>query len=126
MSERPLDKFLSKKSAGAEPATGDAEETNYRAYGIDRTGRPVLMLDVRGADGHRLALSFAYLMSAEFDAAGEMVLSFTDHRVTVRGRNLRRVYDAVLTHTLRFLQEEAQDANREDETFISEIMVEQN
>lgn len=129
MSERPLDKFLKKPSAsaGAEAtATPDAEEVDYKAYGINRTGRPALMLDLRCLPSLNLALSYSYLMSVAFDPSGEMIMLFTSHRVTVRGKNLRRVYDAALTHTLRYLQEE--DAKYESdgaETFISEIAIEE-
>lgn len=84
------------------------------------------MLDLRCLPALNLGLSYSYLMSVAFDPSGEMVLLFTSHRVTVKGKNLRRVYDAALSHTLRYLQEEdSKYENEGAETFISEIAIEE-
>src|SRR4051794_482530 len=99
----PLNKFLNKKTPeeSRTPDTGaETDEQDYRAFGINRTGRPALMLDLRRVDGNYLALSYSYMMSAAFDLSGELVLLFTSHKVTVRGKNLRRIYEGVLSHTL--------------------------
>jgi hypothetical protein len=128
MSEKPLERFLGKKpaGAGADAPTHDADEVDYKAYGINRTGRPALMLDLRRLPALNLGLSYSYLMSVAFDPSGEMLLLFTSHKVTVKGKNLSRIYDAVLSHTLRYLQEENPDYESEGaETFISEIAIEE-
>ena len=84
------------------------------------------MLDLRCLPSLNMALSYSYLMSVAFDPSGELILLFTSHRVTVKGKNLCPVYDAALTHTLRYLQEENPDYEGEGaETFISEIATEE-
>jgi hypothetical protein len=128
-SEKPLDKFLSKKTPQQMPASdagAGTDEQDYRAYGINRTGRPALMLDLRLVSGNYLALSYSYLMSAAFNLSGELSLLFTSHQVTVKGKNLRRIYDGVLSHTLRYIQEENADYERDNpEPFISEIAIDE-
>jgi hypothetical protein len=100
---------------------------DYKAYGINRDGRPALMLELRCAPGFNLALSYPYLMSVSLDATGTLTLLFTSHRVRVTGRNLRRVYDALLSHTLRYLQEgdDPEGAGGEGDAFIGEISIEE-
>lgn len=127
MSEKPLDKFLNRKPETKQASGTETDEQDYKAYGINRTGRPALMLDLRCLPSLSLALSYSYLMSVAFDPSGELLLLFTSHKITVKGKHLRRVYDALLAHTLRYIQEENADYESEDaETFISEIEIEES
>lgn len=102
------------------------EESDYRAFGINRNRRQVLMLDVRVLSGERLALGYPYLNSIFFDASGVIVLSFGSHNIRIEGRNLAPVYEGLLNHAVRYVQEENPDLERdisETETFISSIEI---
>jgi hypothetical protein len=133
MSKGALDEFLNRKprasrAAGenADSESEEQEETNYRAYGANRTGRQVLMLDVRTLTGERLALSYSYLNSIFFDASGILVLSFGSHNIRIKGRNLAPVYEGLLNHAVRYVRQENPEIERdapESETFISLIEI---
>ena len=82
------------------------------------------MLDFRGHDGTTFALPYRLLRSIAFHVADSMVLDFGEHRVTVRGRNLRPVHEALLEHRVRYLREERFDDAPESAPFIDAITVE--
>lgn len=136
MSKDALDEFLKRKpsaSGAHRPATeskaseaNEEDETDYRAYGANRTGRQAIMLDVRTLEGVRLALSYSYLNSIFFDASGLIVLSFGSHNIRIEGRNLTPVYDGLINHRVRYVRQENAEIERdvpEHETFISSIEI---
>ena len=83
-------------------------------------------IDFRGADGISFALPYRDLQSVEMQTPESIVLSFRNHRVTVRGRSLAPVYEAVLAERLARLREDDVDWLPEAETFISQVVVERN
>ena len=137
MSKGALEEFLKRKpsASGMSPATESKadeadgqDETDYRAYGANRTGRQAIMLDVRTLTGERLALSYSYLNSIFFDASGVIVLSFGSHNVRIEGRNLVPVYDGLINHAVRYIRQENAELERdvpENETFISLIAIDE-
>ena len=66
---------------------------------------PPLLLDLRLRTGDALALGYAHLLAAEFDAGGRLVLHAARHRVTLEGRNLRPLYDALVLLRLAAVKE---------------------
>ena len=137
MSNSALDEFMNRKpspSVADRPATenqdesGATDEINYRAYGANRSGRQVIMLDVRTLEGERLALGYSYLNNIFFDASGVMVLSFGSHNIRIEGRNLAPLYEKMLVHAVRFIQQENPKLEKDSssgDTFISLIQIEQ-
>lgn len=96
-------------------------------FGVDRqTTGYALMLDVRLKTGESFALPYSFLVEAHYDASGTLTLIFTTRKVTIKGRNLRTVYDFVLNHRLEFVQEEnpLYDDTPEPAPFIGSIAVE--
>jgi hypothetical protein len=94
-----------------------------------RTGRPRsredIMLDCRFKDDRRQAFGYAYLSSLGYDG-GLITLLFGETTVTVEGRNLQRLYDALCQHRVPFIQEglDAEEALKpEDEPHIERIEV---
>jgi hypothetical protein len=83
-------------------------------------------IDFHGADGISFALPYRDLQSVELPSSEIIILSFRNHRVTVRGRNLTPVHDAVLAERLARLREDDEDWVSEAETFVSEVVVERN
>jgi hypothetical protein len=95
-----------------------------RQYGLvgDDGGRAV-MLDLRGHNGTSYALPYAALGAVGFDPSGGITLEFTHHKVNVRGRNLRPIYDRILEHRVTFIQEEDFDVMPESATCVDAIVV---
>lgn len=98
-----------------------------RAYSVIRGRRgQLLMLEFRFANGNRMALGYPYLVGVDFDLSGSLVLQFSGRVVTVEGSNLLPVYQALLNHSVGYLQEldAERDAVTEGEPFIEGIKVE--
>lgn len=81
------------------------------------------MVDFRGHDGHSLALPYSRLLSIDFHPISGLTLEFQDHRVRIRGRNLRRLYTALVQHRVVFVQEGDLDVLSESEPFVDRIVV---
>ena len=108
--------------------SGEPDEIDYRAYGANRSGRQVIMLDVRTLKGKRLALPYSYLNRIFFDASGEIVLTFEACNVIIIGRNLSLLYEKLLSHSVRYIQEENPELEINvsgNDTFIASIEIEE-
>lgn len=127
MSDKPGRSVLDKYNIGSKSADAEAPEAEQRAFSILRgVGKHLLMLELRRKTGDCVGLGYSYFAGMEFDASGVLVLYFTTHKVTVRGRNLRPVYEGLLDHSVGFLQEEDERYNDvpEGETVITSILAE--
>ncbi|NJL72039.1 MAG: hypothetical protein HC888_10855 [Candidatus Competibacteraceae bacterium] len=63
--------------------TNSSVET-FECVGFD--SRPQIMIEFRLANGNAIALSYACLICAEFDASGAIILTFTDYIVSSEGK----------------------------------------
>jgi hypothetical protein len=97
-----------------------------------RTWRPArphsredIMLDLRFNNGCRRSFAYSYLTGIEWD--GEVIsLSFATEIVTIRGRNLLRLYEALVQHRVPYVQQgsEAEEALRsQNETHVEAIEI---
>jgi len=71
-----------------------------------------LMLEFRFKTGNIVALGFAWLEKAEFDASEGITLHFVNAKVQLKGRNLRqplrgntRLFDGIIRHRIPWVQE---------------------
>jgi hypothetical protein len=116
------------RERGSIPAGGadsqEGPETASRQYGLvaDDSGRAI-MLDLRGHNGTSYALPYSSLVAVGFDPSAGLTLEFTHHKVGVRGRNLRSIYDSILEHRVTFIQEEDFDMMPESATCVDSIVV---
>ena len=87
---------------------------------------PPMFLDLRLRTGDALALGYAHLLAAEFDAGGRLVLHAARHTVTLEGRNLRPLYDALVLLRLAAVREvgERDDDLSETATVVNAVRVE--
>ena len=91
---------------------------------IEPESSPPPMLDFRGHDGTSFALPYRDLSAIAFHPAEGITMEFREHRIVIRGRNLRPAYDYLLRNRITFLQEDDFDAASESDTFIDSIRVE--
>lgn len=120
-----INRYTSTPASDAGEASAMSED--YPSYGILRGASAyALMLDLRLRTGDHTALPYAYLDAINFDASGTLNLSFGARTVTVEGRNLRPIFEQLLTHSIRFLQEQrgAADDGAAD-CFIASITITQ-
>ncbi len=112
MSSTDPDEFGLDPDVGVEP------------YGVTAEAHSSLrMLDLRGHDGTSFALPYARLSTVAFNPADGITLAFGVHRVHIRGRNLRPLYNRLLAHQVTFVQEGDLDVQSEWATFVDSITV---
>ena len=93
--------------------TGDPEgeqvaelPRSYRAYWANPKRRhPAIALDIRKRGGVCEGFSYALLVKRRYLPGGEIVLTFTTDAVSIRGRNLRPLYDELVRHNVDYIQE---------------------
>lgn len=115
---------LLSRASGKNATPADEEETSERFYayvsGIQERAHNI---EFRKSAGAWAFIEYSYLVGGDWHNAGEFVLRFaTGERVTVRGRNLRSLYEKVLRHRVTWLREAESDEKAADrELFIDEI-----
>ena len=63
------------------------------------------MLDIVFRNGDRIALPYAYLVGVALVGNQSLAMDFTERRIEVTGRNLRVLYEHLLDHTARSIEE---------------------
>lgn len=63
------------------------------------------MLDIVFRNGDRIALPYAYLVGLALVGNQSLAMDFTERRIEVTGRNLRVLYEHLLDHTARRIEE---------------------
>jgi hypothetical protein len=117
---RGLDSLLERTAA----KTPTGEEAVERFYGFvvgvqDRAHN----LEFRKAGGPWPFREYSYLVGGEAAHSGEFFIQYASgERLTVRGRNLRPLYEKLLRHRVTWLREATAGENAADsELFIDEI-----
>ncbi len=101
--------------------------TGYQAYAVagEKQGREI-MLDVGLKTGDAEAFAYSYLMSVRFIRSKGLVLTFTNAKVSITGRNLEQLYAFLLRHRVSWLQVGNQAESMEvaeDSPFIESIEI---
>lgn len=84
-------------------------------------------LDLCLRTGDRWAFPYSYKTAIKFDLSGTIMIYFTTHVVTIRGRNLKPLYEALITHTLICVREATDEftENLEDNTVVASLKVDE-
>ena len=94
------------------------------SYGVaPEDTKQVLMLDFRGYNGTSFSLPYSQLRAMVFDPDEGISVEFSNHKIQVRGRNLRPLYDLLLRHRVTFVQEGDLDVVSEADAFVDRITV---
>lgn len=117
-----MSRFLRKGSASSgevDDATDSYKEARSRS-------REAIMLHVRLADGTVVSFDYVHMGKAKFFPSGKFILRFGRDEVIAEGKNLRRLYDAITEHRVRFIHEGTDEQERlkpEDEPHIDKIEI---
>ncbi len=93
-------------------------------YGVVREAHRRAMVDFRGHNHVAVALPYDDIISVAFHPTDGITLEFREHKVTIRGRNLREVYNLLVDRRLTYVQEDDFDDVPETATFVDAIIVE--
>jgi hypothetical protein len=115
---------LLERASTQKAAAPPAEEINERFFGFvtgiqDRAHN----IEFRKEDGVWPFREYSYLVGGEARHAGEFMVRFaTGEKVTVRGRNLRPLYEKLLRHRITWIREaEREEKAPDSELFVDEI-----
>ena len=101
-----------RQGAAAAPAEEAPEELQaeiedrgpcYSVMSADRHRKP--MVEFRLLSGNSKARAYSYLVGADFDPSEGIVLDFSADKVTICGRNLRRLYTDLVAQRVKFVSE---------------------
>ncbi|MDX2147937.1 MAG: hypothetical protein SFZ23_10475 [Planctomycetota bacterium] len=102
MTDRPSSRFIQPRVASQQPAASAEPKDLGFTSAPAATAR---MLDIGLKSGDRIALPYAYLIAVELSAGTALRLTFTEHLVTVTGRNLSILYKHILAQTAKEIDE---------------------
>lgn len=86
-----------------------------------------LMLEIRTRSGQRLGFPYSYLVEValEYPVIDEpyLELTFSSRRVRIRGRNLQPLFESLLGHDIKLIEESPSEFDTAEEysTYIREI-----
>lgn len=118
------------KEQAAEPADAELEGADqasacYSVVSADRMRK--VMLELRFKTGDSEAIAYSYLLSVAFNPSEGIRLDFGGKLATITGRNLRRLYDALVAQRAAFVREIASEHDEvavpEDEVLVRKITI---
>ena len=92
-------------------------------YGIQQDDRNPAMVDFRGHNHVAVALPYLHLKSMAYHPTDGITMEFSEHKVMIRGRNLRELYDLLVDQRITYIQEDDFDNEPETATFVDAIIV---
>jgi len=85
------------------PLEAEGEFPAFSILSADRQQK--LMVDFRFLNGNAKALSYSYLVACDLNPSKGIELDFSGYTVTLAGRNLRPVYDALVSQRCAVVRE---------------------
>lgn len=80
----------------------EQDQGSFSTLTATRSG--AIMVDFRGRTGESTALPYSYLTESRFNPSGEILLRFVGHDVKITGRNLRSLYESLLSHRVTWVR----------------------
>lgn len=99
--------------------------TTIRGNLVAADGFSASMLDLRFRNGVRRAFPYSYLNELTLDPAGSLVLKFPSVTITITGRQLGVVYQAVTNHSaIAILEDVSGYDDGKDQPYVQSIVIE--
>lgn len=118
-----VNKYLKPQPPRREPDAEEAKDAYENAHAVSREA---LMLEIRLANGEMVSFPYFALRMARYLPKGVIELRFDGNRLIAEGRNLLRLYESIVQHRQRFIQE-GTDIERglkdEDAVHIDRILI---
>lgn len=93
-------------------------------YGVGQDSERRALVDFRGHNHVAVALPYEAVKSLAYRPTDGITVEFREHKVSIRGRNLRELYDLLVSQKVTYVQEDDFDDVPETATFIDAIIVE--
>lgn len=107
-----------------EPVVSDSAEIETPFFGIEPSQRFPTTIDLRLADGNFKAIPYTYISEIDFKPSEGIEITASGRRILITGRNLRRLYNYLVTYRVRFIQANiGADIDEGNDTFVSSISI---
>lgn len=84
----------------------DVRPEHYKAFAVDDQVRPSnALIDFWFASGNQRAISYNHLYDVAWNRSEGLVLTFSDHKVTLRGHGLEALYRGLKRHRIVYVWE---------------------
>lgn len=81
----------------------DVFESEY--FGIGNIRNLPACFDLRFADGNRKAIPYSDITEIDYDPSGEIKITCSEKEITIKGRDLEKLYDYLVGYRVRFVAE---------------------
>ena len=104
-------------------APADADNGgNCPFYAVDRVKNPAC-LDLRLPEGMRFSMPYSYLTEISYDMEMGIEILTKRKRIVITGRYLDKLYEALITYRVKYVQTNIGNDGAEDGLFVKEILI---
>lgn len=94
-------------------------------FGIEANQKFPTTIDLRFANGNCKAIPYTYISEMDFIPSEGIEITASGRKFRITGRNLKRLYDYLVSYRVRFIQENiGEDTANENDLFVDEIIIE--
>lgn len=124
--EYQLSNKAKQKEQEEELAEDEIVESEF--YGIERQYRRAVMFNLRLKGGIYASFPYSYVTKVLFDPSIALEIYVVDSIVSIKGRNLHKIYAYLMQHRLSFIKENITDIDNtpENEAFVASISIKMN
>lgn len=98
---------------------------NSKYFALDNL-RNAACVDLRLKDGNRKAIPYSYINEINFDLSEGIEIISTTKRITIKGRNLKTLYEYLIAYRVKYiLANVGNDLAEENVLFVKEILIEE-
>lgn len=109
---------------GANDPADEKEPITCNYFASERGANPSC-LDLRFADGNRIAFPYSFVTGISFDGDLGIEILTTQKCITIKGRNLMALYEALVAYRVRYVQADLGTDTQDDGLFVATISVEE-
>lgn len=103
----------------------EVEETIESDYfGVENIRNLPACLDLRFSDGTRKAIPYSYILEIDYEPSGEIKITCSEKEISIKGRDLGKLYDYLIVYRVRFVKEQAHvNVDNTNQVLITSILV---
>ena len=125
-----LVKEMSERLKNNEPETSEFEapENDFETifFGLEPNKKFPTTVDLRFKNGSCKAIPYAYVSEIDFHPSEGIIITASGRKISITGRNLKRLYDYLASYRVRFIQANIGSDTAEDNTlFVDDISIEE-
>lgn len=115
--------------ASSEPANANDNETKdddvfeSEYFGIESIRNLPACFDLRFSDGNRKAIPYSDITEIDYDSSGEIKITCSEKEITIKGRDLEKLYSYLAVYRVRFVAEGLGNTAKDEGLLIKSIEI---